>query len=100
MQAEGYRAARLGQALDDARRAATDTALVELQCEVALSSAPFFYAIGRNRDCLTLADEQLQNHADLLPPACVSGLWLNKGTAHLNRGNGASRSTPRVRPEI
>ena len=33
-----------------------------------------------------LADEQLENHADLLPPAYVSGLWLNKGTAHFNRG--------------
>jgi class 3 adenylate cyclase/tetratricopeptide (TPR) repeat protein len=86
MQAEGYRAARLGQALDDARHAAADTALVELQCEVALSSAVFFYATGRNRDYLTLADEQLENHADLLPPAYVSGLWLNKGTAHFNRG--------------
>jgi tetratricopeptide (TPR) repeat protein len=86
MQAEGYRAARLGQALDDARRAAADTALVELQCEVALSSAVFFYATGRNRDYLTLADEQLENHAGLLPPAYVSGLWLNKGTAHFNRG--------------
>ena len=85
MQAEGYRAERLGQALDDARRAAADTALVELQCEVALSSAVFFYATGRNRDYLTLADEQLENHADLLPPAYVSGLWLNKGTAHFNR---------------
>ena len=86
MQAEGYRSERLGQAFDDARRAAADTALVELQCEVALSSAPFFYAIGRNRDCLTLADEQLQNHAGLLPPTYVSGLWLTKGTAHFNRG--------------
>jgi class 3 adenylate cyclase/tetratricopeptide (TPR) repeat protein len=86
MQAEGYRAARLGQALDDARRVAADTALVELQCEVALSSAVFFYATGRNRDYLTLADEQLENHAGLLPPAYVSGLWLNKGTAHFNRG--------------
>ena len=37
MQAEGYRSERLGQALDDARRAAADTALVELQCEVALA---------------------------------------------------------------
>jgi tetratricopeptide (TPR) repeat protein len=86
MQAEGYRAARLGQALDDARRAAADTALVELQCEVALSSGVFFYATGRNRDYLTLADEQLENHAGLLPAAYVSGLWLNKGTAHFNRG--------------
>ena len=86
MQAEGYGAERLGQALDDARRAAADTALVELQCEVALSSGVFFYATGRNRDYLTLADEQLENHADLLPPAYVSGLWLNKGTAHFNRG--------------
>ena len=85
MQAEGYRSERLGQALDDARRAAADTALVELQCEVALSSAAFFYATGRNRDYLTLADEQLENHADLLPPAYVSGLWSTKGTAHFNR---------------
>src|SRR6185312_4983713 len=79
MQAEGYRSERLGQALDDARRAAADTALVELQCEAALSSAAFFYATGRNSDYLTLADEQLENHADLLPPAYVSGLWANKG---------------------
>jgi tetratricopeptide (TPR) repeat protein len=86
MQAEGYRSERLGQALDDARRAAAETALVELQCEVALSSGGFFYATGRNRDYLTLADEQLENHADLLPPAYVSGLWLSKGTAHFNRG--------------
>jgi tetratricopeptide (TPR) repeat protein len=86
MQAEGYRAARLGQALDDARRAAADTASVELQCEAALASAAFFYATGRNREYLTLASEQLENHADLLPPAYVSGLWLNKGTAHFNRG--------------
>jgi class 3 adenylate cyclase/tetratricopeptide (TPR) repeat protein len=86
MQAEGFGAERLGQVLDDARRAAADTALVELQCEVALSSGVFFYATGRNRSYLTLADEQLENHADLLPPACVSGLWLNKGTAHFNRG--------------
>ena len=85
MQAEGYRSERLGQALDDARRAAADTALVELQCEVALSFAAFFYATGRNRDYLTLADEQLENHADLLPPAYVSGLWSTKGTAHFNR---------------
>ena len=37
MQAEGFRSERLGQALDDARRAAADTALVELQCEAAIS---------------------------------------------------------------
>src|SRR5712692_2641116 len=86
MQSGEYRSERLGQALDDARRAAADTALVELQCEVALSSGVFFYATGRNRDYLTLADEQLKNHADLLTPAYVSGLWLNKGTAHFNRG--------------
>lgn len=86
MQAEGYRSERLGQALEDARRAAADTALVELQCEVALSSGGFFYATGRNRDYLTLADEQLENHADVLSPAYVSGLWLSKGTAHFNRG--------------
>jgi tetratricopeptide (TPR) repeat protein len=86
MQAEGFGAERLGQALDDARRAAADTAMVELQCEVTLLSGVFFYATGRNRSYLTLADEQLENHADLLPPAYVSGLWLNKGTAHFNRG--------------
>jgi class 3 adenylate cyclase/tetratricopeptide (TPR) repeat protein len=81
-----YCSERLGQALDDARRVAADTALVELQCEVALLSAGFFYATGRNRDYLTLADEQLENHADLLAPAYVSGLWTNKGVAHYNRG--------------
>jgi class 3 adenylate cyclase/tetratricopeptide (TPR) repeat protein len=85
MQAEGYRSERLNQALDAARRAAADTALVELQCEAALSSAAFFYATGRNRDYLTLADEQLENHANLLPPAYLSGLWSTKGTAHFNR---------------
>jgi tetratricopeptide (TPR) repeat protein len=86
MQAEGYRSERLGQALDDARRAAADTALIELQCEVTLSLGGFFYATGRNRDYLKLADEQLENHADRLPPAYVSGLWSSKGTAHFNRG--------------
>ena len=86
MQAEGFGAERLGQALGDAHRAAADTPLVELQCEVALSSGVFFYATGRNRDYLTIADQQLEKHADLLPPAYVSGLWLNKGTAHFNRG--------------
>jgi tetratricopeptide (TPR) repeat protein len=86
MQAEGYRSERLGQALDDARRAAADTSLGGLQCEVALSSGAFFYATGRNRDYLTLADEQLENHADLLPSAYVSGLLSTKGIAHLNRG--------------
>ena len=86
MQTEGFGAERLGQALEDARRAAADTALVALRCEVVLSSGVFFYATGRNRDYLTLANEQLESHADLLPPAYVSGLWLNKGTAHYNRG--------------
>ena len=86
MQAEGYRSERLGQALDAARRAAVDTALVELQCEVALAAGGFFYATGRNREYLTLADEQLEKYADLLPPAYVSGLWSSKGTAHFNRG--------------
>jgi class 3 adenylate cyclase/tetratricopeptide (TPR) repeat protein len=85
MQAEGYRSERLNQAFDDARRAAADTPSVELQCEAALASAAFFYATGRNRDYLTLADEQLENHADLLSPAYVSGLWLSKGLAHFNR---------------
>ena len=60
--------------------------MVELQCEVAISLAAFFYATGRNRDYLTLADEQLENHADLLSPAYVSGLWSTKGIAHFNRG--------------
>ena len=101
MQAEGYRSERLGQALDDARRAAADTSLVELQCEVALSSGVFFYATGRNRDYLTLADEQLENHADLLPPAYVSGLLSTQGDLLISTGeNGASRSKPCVRPEI
>ena len=50
------------------------------------SFAAFFFATGRNRDYLTLADEQLENHADLLPPAYVSGLWSTKGIAHFNRG--------------
>ena len=86
MQVEGFGAERLGQALEDARRAAANTALVELQCKVTLSSAVFFYATGRNREYLTLAEEQLENHANLLPPAYVGGLWLNKGTAHYNRG--------------
>jgi tetratricopeptide (TPR) repeat protein len=86
MQTEGFGAERLGQALEDARRAAADTPLVELRCEVTLSSGVFFYATGRNRDYLTLADEQLESYADLLPPAYLSGLWLNKGTAHYNRG--------------
>ena len=72
LQAEGYRSERFGQALEAARRAAADTALVELQCEVALSFHAFFYAAGRNRDYLTLADEQLENHADRLPPAYVT----------------------------
>src|SRR4029077_13925789 len=85
MQAEGYRSERLIQAFDDARRAAAGTASVELQCEAALASAAFFYATGRNRDYLTLADEQLNSHADLLSPAYVSGLWLSKGIAHFNR---------------
>jgi class 3 adenylate cyclase/tetratricopeptide (TPR) repeat protein len=83
---EGYRSDRLGQALDDARRAAADTPLVELQCEVALSFAAFLYATGRNRDYLTLADEQLENHTNQLPSAYVSGLWSTKATAYSNRG--------------
>src|SRR4029450_3069744 len=66
--------------------AASDTALVELQCEAAISLSGVFYATGRNRDYLTLADEQLEKYADLLPPAYVSGLWSSKGTAHFNRG--------------
>ncbi|MCA6115494.1 AAA family ATPase [Bradyrhizobium sp. WSM 1738] len=86
MQTEGFGAERLGQALEDARRAAADTKLVELQCEVVLSSGVYFYATGRNREYLTIADQQLEKHVDLLPPAYVSGLWLNKGTAHFNRG--------------
>jgi tetratricopeptide (TPR) repeat protein len=71
--------------LDDASRTAADTALTDLQRNVEVSSAPFIYDIGRNRDCLTRTNEQLQNHAGL-PPAYVSALWLNKGTAHYNLG--------------
>ncbi|RWC97009.1 MAG: adenylate/guanylate cyclase domain-containing protein [Mesorhizobium sp.] len=86
MQAEGYRSERLGKTLEDARLAAAKTASVELQCDVALSLAPFFYATGRNHDYLTLAEEQLANCADLLPTAHLSGLWATKGIAHSNRG--------------
>ncbi|TIU34812.1 MAG: hypothetical protein E5W38_04350 [Mesorhizobium sp.] len=86
MQAEGYRSERLGKTLEDARLAAAKTASVELQCDVALSLAPFFYAAGRNQDYLTLAEEQLANCADLLPTAHLSGLWATKGIAHSNRG--------------
>lgn len=86
MQAEGYRSERLGKTLEDARLAAAKTASVELQCDVALSLAPFFYAAGRNQDYLTLAEEQLVNCADLLPTAHLSGLWATKGIAHSNRG--------------
>ncbi|WP_027153261.1 AAA family ATPase [Mesorhizobium sp. WSM2561] len=86
MQAEGYRSERLGKALQDARLAAANTASVELQCDVALSLAPFFYATGRNQDYLILAEEQLANDADLLPTAYLSGLWATKGIAHFNRG--------------
>ncbi|MER8957228.1 AAA family ATPase [Mesorhizobium sp. M0833] len=86
MQAEGYRSERLGKTLEDARLAATNTASVQLQCDVALSLAAFFYATGRNHDYLTLAEEQLANCADLLPTAHLSGLWATKGMAHYNRG--------------
>lgn len=86
MQAEGYRSERLGKALQDARLAAANTASVELQCDVALSLAPFFYATGRNQDYLTLAEEQLANDANLVPAAYLSALWAAKGIAHYNRG--------------
>lgn len=86
MQAEGYRSERLGKTLEDARLAAAKTASVELQCDVALSHAPFFYATGRNHDYLTLAEEQLASSADLLPTAYLSGLWATKGMAHYSRG--------------
>nr|WP_284732026.1 AAA family ATPase [Mesorhizobium sp. dw_380] len=86
MQAEGYRSERLGKALQDARLAAANTASVELQCDVALSLAPFFYATGRNHDYLTLAEEQLANDANLVPAAYLSALWAAKGIAHSNRG--------------
>lgn len=87
MQAEGYRSGRLGRTLEDARLAAANTASVELQCEVALSLAPFFYATGRNQDYLTLAEEQLLNDANLVPAAYLSALWAAKGIAHSNRGD-------------
>ncbi|MER8807529.1 AAA family ATPase [Mesorhizobium australicum] len=86
MQTEGYRPERLGKTLEDARLAAANTESAELQCDVALSLAPFFYATGRNHDYLTLAEEQLANCADLLPTAHLSGLWATKGKAHYNRG--------------
>ncbi|MER8811006.1 ATP-binding protein [Mesorhizobium australicum] len=86
MQAEGYRSERLGKTLEDARLAAANTAIVELQCDVVLSLAPFFYATGRNHDYLTLAEEQLANDANLVPPAYLSALWAAKGIAHYNRG--------------
>ncbi|AZO05609.1 adenylate/guanylate cyclase domain-containing protein [Mesorhizobium sp. M2A.F.Ca.ET.043.02.1.1] len=85
MQAEGYRSERLGKTLEDARLAAAKTASAELQSDVALSLAPFFYATGRNHDYLTLAEEQLAN-CHLLPTAHLSGLWATKGIAHSNRG--------------
>ncbi|MBZ9670924.1 AAA family ATPase [Mesorhizobium sp. ES1-3] len=86
MQAEGYRSERLEKTLEDARLAAANTASVELQCDVALSLAPFFYATGRNHDYLTLAEELLANSADVLPTAYLSALWATKGMAHSNRG--------------
>ncbi|PBB24066.1 MULTISPECIES: AAA family ATPase [unclassified Mesorhizobium] len=86
MQAEGYRSERLEKTLEDARLAAAKTASVELQCDVALSLAPLFYATGRNQAYLTLADEQLANCADLLPAAHLGSLWATKGMAHSNRG--------------
>lgn len=86
MQAEGYRSERLGKTLEDARLAAANTASVELQCDVALSSAPFFLATGRNHDYLTLAEKQLADCADLLPPAYLGGLLATKGMAHYSRG--------------
>ncbi|TGT65366.1 adenylate/guanylate cyclase domain-containing protein [Mesorhizobium sp. M2E.F.Ca.ET.166.01.1.1] len=86
MQAEGYRSEHLGKTLEEARIAAAKTASVELQCDVALSLAPFFYAAGRNQDYLTIAEEQLANCAGLLPTAHLSGLWATKGIAHSNRG--------------
>jgi tetratricopeptide (TPR) repeat protein len=46
-----------------------------------LSSAPYFYSTGRNRDYIALADQQ---HP--LDPAHLSGLWATKGIAHYNRG--------------
>ncbi|WJI38614.1 AAA family ATPase [Mesorhizobium opportunistum] len=89
MQAEGYRSERLGKTLEDARLAAANTASVELQCDVALSLAPFFYASGRNHDYLTLAEEQIATFNGRLPAAYLSGLWATKGIAHLNRGEPA-----------
>lgn len=86
MQAEGYRSERLGKTLEGARFAAANTALVELQCDVALSLAPFFYATGRNHDYLALAEEQLANDTNLVPAAYLSALWAAKGIAHYNRG--------------
>lgn len=86
MQAEGYRSERLGKTLEDAHLAAANTDLVELQCDVVLSLAPFHFATGRNRDYLTIADNRQTRSADLLPPAYFGGLWTWKGVAHFNRG--------------
>ncbi len=86
MQAEGYRSERLGKTLEDARLAAANTPLVELQCDVALSFAPYLFATGRNNDYLALAEEQLANCAEFLPTAYLGGLWATKGVAHSNRG--------------
>ncbi len=86
MQAQGYRSERLGKTLEDAHLAAATTHLVKLQCDVVLSSAPFHFATGRNRDYLTIADERQTISADLLPPAYLGGLWTWKGVAHFNRG--------------
>jgi tetratricopeptide (TPR) repeat protein len=86
MQAEGYRSAKLGLVHEDARLIAAKAGSAELECEVLLSHASYFYATGRNRDFLTLADAQFESNATKLPLAYRSGLLTTKGIAHYNRG--------------
>lgn len=86
MQAEGYRSAKLGLVQEDARLIAAKAGLAELECEVLISYASFFFATGRNREFLVLADEQLAIDAIKLPPPYRSGLLTTKGIAHYNRG--------------
>jgi tetratricopeptide (TPR) repeat protein len=85
MQAEGYRSERLGQALDDARRAAADTGLVELQVKRRFRRRRSFMPPAA---IATIWRSPMSNWK-ITPsccPAYVSGLSANKGTAHFNRG--------------
>jgi tetratricopeptide (TPR) repeat protein len=86
MQAEGFGSKRLFQTLEDMRLASVQAASAELQGEVVLNLAMFFYAPGRNHDYLTLTDEYLEKFTHVLGPAHLSGLLTTKGMAHFNRG--------------